>query len=168
MVVRHDTLIFFFTLCKRTLTFVFNLWQNICVQTVQSKSAPISKIQHVLHYKMPCVLLDSDSKYHSQNRIFFYAKVFWRASSADHGVIPSMLMKRGWKCPLKSVEGGEQFPLKEWKLGAPWKAKIRYPAHQENLTLLQVFDLAEELDGFHAQETRVVSPFQVLAHLLYG
>ena len=42
----------------------------------------------------------------------------WRASSSEHIVIPSKLMKRGWKYPLKHQEGGEGIPLKDSHLGA--------------------------------------------------
>ena len=49
----------------------------------------------------------------------------WRAGSFEHRVIPSKLMKRGWKYPLKHQEGGEGTPLKDNKLGALRTNSIR-------------------------------------------
>ena len=62
---------------------------------------------------------------HSQNpdttfkiRVSVFAHGSWRAGSLEHRVIPSKLMKRGWKYPLKHQGGDEGTPLKDSKLGA--------------------------------------------------
>ena len=51
-------------------------------------------------------------------RFVVFTHGLWRAGSSEHSVIPSTLMKKGWKYPLKHQEGGEGTPLKYSKLGA--------------------------------------------------
>ena len=57
---------------------------------------------NIVRCRMHNTLL-SKSKYYIQNNIL-------RAGSSEHKKIPSMLMKRGWKYPLKHQEGGEGTP----------------------------------------------------------
>ena len=51
-------------------------------------------------------------------RFWVFAEGLWRAGSSERRVMPSKLMKRGWKYPLKHQEGGEGTPSKDSKLGA--------------------------------------------------
>ena len=51
-------------------------------------------------------------------RFWVFTHGWWRAGSSEHRVIPSKLMKRRWKYPLKHQEGGKDTPLKDSKLGA--------------------------------------------------
>ena len=50
-------------------------------------------------------------------RFWVFTQGLWRAGSSEDRVIPSKLMKWGWKCPLKHQEGDEGHPLKGSELG---------------------------------------------------
>ena len=50
--------------------FVFHLWPNTCVQTVQNKAASTSEILHFINREKPSAS-DSDFKYYPLNKIFF-------------------------------------------------------------------------------------------------
>ena len=90
IVARHDTQLFFKPSFTRTLTFVFHLWPNICFPLVTKYLfSTCDQIFVSEQYKTrlgrrkrfcifsrsekPCVL-DSDSKYYPQNKIFFALK----------------------------------------------------------------------------------------------
>ena len=50
---------------------------------------------------------------------FFYTQVLWRVGSSEHGVIPSKLMKKGWKYPLKQSGRGWRSPLERYRISSP-------------------------------------------------
>ena len=89
-----------YTLCFQAL------WssgsENYIVRNLQSKS----------------IRLQSKSNITFKIRFWVFTHGMWRAGSSEHRVIPSKLMKRGWKYPLKHQEGDEGTPLKDIKLGA--------------------------------------------------
>ena len=58
--------------------------------------------------------LHLESKYYAQNKSLLHSSL----STFECAVIPSELMNRGWKYPLKSLGRGEGTPWKERKLGA--------------------------------------------------
>ena len=67
----------------------------------------------------------------------------WRAGSSEHRVIPSKLMKRGWKYPLKHQEGGEGTPLKDNKLGAVYSLQKCRNSVSVSLLLTRLMELCE-------------------------
>ena len=73
----------------------------------------------IILWKAVCITLYSQNQ-NTTFKIRFWVSThgLWRAGSSERRVIPSKLMKRGWKYPLKHQEGGEGTPLKDTKLGA--------------------------------------------------
>ena len=85
-----------------------------CFQALWSSgSENYNIVRSHVHY-----IIRSKYKYHIQNKILSLHHGLWRAGSSEHRVIPSMLMKRGWKYPLKHKEGGEGTPLEDSQLEA--------------------------------------------------
>ena len=56
---------------------------------------------------------------------FFYTGVLWRAGSSEHRVIPTKLMKRRWKYPLKVWKGVKIPPKPPIKSGRGWKYPLK-------------------------------------------
>ena len=119
---KYDTsglFFFFLTLFTGTLTTFF---LSICDLTFVSKQYKAKLHQHQrFRTSWEAVCIRIKSKYYSKIKITKTNKktlVLWRVGRSKHRVIPCMLMKRGWKYPLKSQKGGEGTSLKEQKLGA--------------------------------------------------
>ena len=71
------------------------------------------------------ILLDARGHVHyTQNQNitlkirFCYTQALWRTGSSELRVMPSKLVNRGWKYPVKNEGGGRGSPLKERKWGA--------------------------------------------------
>ena len=73
----------------------------------------------IILWEAVCITLYSQNP-NTTFKIWFwvFTHSLWGAGSSEHRVIPSKLVKRGWKYPLKHQEGGESTPLKDSKLGA--------------------------------------------------
>ena len=75
---------------------------------------PVQKII-VLWKAMSITLYSQNPNATFKIRFWVFPHGLWRGSSSEHRVIPSRLMKRGWKYPLKHQEEDEGTPLKDSK-----------------------------------------------------
>ena len=108
MVVRHTCV----CVCYlwECLQLALHFWLEICIYTVWSKAASVSQILHFISCEKLCAL-HSKSKYYTQD--FLTLESCERLAVLNwHGVIPSKLMNRGWKYPLK-YGGGVK--VSSWK-----------------------------------------------------
>ena len=75
----------------------------------------------IIMWEVMCITLYSQNPDTTfKMRFWGFTHGLWRAGSSAHTVIPSKLMKRGWKYPLKHQKWGEGTPLKDSILGALW------------------------------------------------
>ena len=73
----------------------------------------------IISWEAVCITLYSQNPNTTfKIRFWVFTHGLWRAVSSEHRVMPSKLMKRGWKYPLKHQKGGEGTPLKDSTLGA--------------------------------------------------
>ena len=83
------------------------------------KHCDLLVLKIIILWEAMCITLNNQNPNTTfKIRFWVFPQGLWRAGSSEHRVIPSKLMKRGWKYPLKHQEGGEGTPLKDSKLGA--------------------------------------------------
>ena len=57
-------------------------------------------LKNIIFWEAICITLYSQNSYITfKIRFWVFTRGFWRAGSSKHRVIPSKLMKRGWKSP---------------------------------------------------------------------
>ena len=89
----------------------FYLWQNSYVHAVESKPVSTSKLLPLLLVVRSFVHYTKHPNTTLKIR-FCYTQVLLKLSTFEHAVLPSKLMNRGWKYPLKNLRRGEGAPLK--------------------------------------------------------
>ena len=104
----------------------------------------------IILWEAVCITLYSQNLNSTFNiRFWIFTHGVWKAGSSEHRVIPSKLMKRGWKYPLKHQEGGEGTPLKHSQLGALstyWTSQIRKETTQYPLDIKFLVPSAPECE----------------------
>ena len=84
---------------------LYTLWFKHCDLLVQ-------KIR--IMWEAVCITLYSQNPNTTfKIRFWVFPRGLWRARSSERRAMPSKLMKRGWKYPLKHTERGEGTPLKD-------------------------------------------------------
>ena len=149
---------------------------TLCFQTLWSSgSENYNIVRSRVHYIL-------QSKY-SQNpnttfkiRLWVFPHGLWRASSSKHREIPSKLMKREWKYPLKHQAGGEGTPLERQQIGSPDNQPVDYGQSLEEDWLARCA-WASSYHGFLAWSSLGEEPFfrssskvpvsQVVAHVKF-
>ena len=82
------------------------------------KHCDLLVLKIIILWEAMCITLYSQSPNTTfKIKFWVFTHSLWRAISSEHKVIPSKLMKRGWKYPLKHQEGGDGTPLKYSKMG---------------------------------------------------
>ena len=96
----------------------------------------------VLKFIILCITLYSkkpNGTFKIRFRVFTHG--LWRVGSSEHIVIPSNLMKRGWKYPLKHQDGGEGTPLKDSYLGALYIHMHTHTKHTMTKTMTKTWQI---------------------------
>ena len=83
-------------------------------------------LKNIIFWEAICITLYSQNSYITfKIRFWVFTHSLWRAHSSEHRVIPSKLMKRGWKYPQNIKKGVKAFP---WKI-AIWEPCITLSVH---------------------------------------
>ena len=101
----YENIINLFSICNQNL--YPNSTKQYCIHTKDSALSAFYQL-----WKAMCIRVKTQNP---------NTQVLWRVGNSAHTVIPSMLMKRGWKYPQNKQNGGEgwRYPLwKDRKLGA--------------------------------------------------